>query len=1064
MGKYTEYYSAIEEIKTYLTRDLIGPVEPEEVLCDEEPLSRYVMGILWPRISALRAEEFDENIDADSEDAFGDDEPPAENDSIRLTNSFRPSSIAVSATIPADARTVSFTFDFAKYAYSEEPRAGAKNEATDEAGETEEKIQWLMRKYTRQTFSIASRFDVPSVPGNVECDSELPELETLLHVRKIMSDGSKLVTVSVSNTCESPKNRFAQSKNSLFQCSLRIESDRPFLPVSQNIPAGQDEDVLVNALLYRDIHSFAQGHGCAVQYAYDAGGNVTAISSAFFPSEQVLQMMPGTIENAVILRRAYWRNADKDTACQELRRFCGDYGMWRERQETIAKKLREQHQKAAKIVLERIDTCIDRIKTGISVLENDGIAWRAFTLMNEAMLLQQVKTRKGTAENSAWYPFQLAYILQILPDIVSPGSPYRNVVDLLWFPTGGGKTEAYLGVAAFVIFYRRLSRRPSSDGVTVLMRYTLRLLTLQQFDRAMVMICACEYLRRLHDIGGGVIGIGLWIGSNMTPNHLEEAGKVLQELKDDPHKRIYEGNPVQVTQCPWCGTAIDIGCYEIDSRMTVRCKNNPECDFHSELPICLIDDDIYKARPTLVLSTIDKFARIVWEENAKALFGFGFGFSVGGNNRDCPPDLIIQDELHLISGPLGTLSGLYETAVEKLCEQGSVRPKIIASTATVKNAQRQIRSLYNREMLQFPPSGMSFKDSFFAVEASPEERPARTYAGLCKMDGSLADLLIRVYADMSFIVHLFIKQGKGKDVVDQFYTTIGYFNAIRDLGASASIIQDRLSIHIRSLFKKFKREADAIGFSFKDLRYPQHDELTSRKTAKEVRETLNRLEIPHDDRACYSYVLASNMLSVGLDIGRLGLMTVYNQPKSNAEYIQATSRVGRQNPGLVLTMYNAMRSRDKSHYEQFGHYHKSFYQHVEATSVTPFSAQAIEKALHCVFVALVRHTIKGMGANQAAARFRKNMEGVEDVRKFILNRVRAVSPASERDAGIWLEWVIEAWDDLARRNEDRLRYKGRDEDGEISLLNIAGKGNILFPAILNSLRNVELSSNVYIRF
>ena len=257
--------------------------------------------------------------------------------------------------------------------------------------------------------------------------------------------------------------------------------------------------------------------------------------------------------------------------------------------------------------------------------------------MNQAMLLQRVKSKNCDSSNVKWYPFQLAYILQIIPDIVDSNSKFRDYVDLLWFPTGGGKTEAYLGVSAFVIFYRRLLNKPLNDGVTIIMRYTLRLLTIQQFERATALICACEHIRRLYNIDGGEISIGLWIGSNMTPNHLSEAAEKIKELKDNPNKKIYEGNPVQITKCPWCGEVIDIGCYSVGKNLDIRC-NNKECEFNTRLPIYIVDDDIYEKTPTLILSTIDKFARIVWEEKSKEIFG---------GNKILPPELIIQDELHL---------------------------------------------------------------------------------------------------------------------------------------------------------------------------------------------------------------------------------------------------------------------------------------------------------------------------------------------------------------------------------------------------------------------------------
>jgi ATP-dependent helicase YprA (DUF1998 family) len=581
------------------------------------------------------------------------------------------------------------------------------------------------------------------------------------------------------------------------------------------------------------------------------------------------------------------------------------------------------------------------------------------------------------------------------------------------------------------------------------------LLTIQQFERTAALICACEYLRRCHNIPGGEISIGLWIGSGMTPNHIDDAKKVINRLKEDRDARVFEGNPVQITSCPWCGTPIDVTGYSFDNEgMIISCKDNIECEFHKKLPIYVVDDDIYRNRPTLLLSTIDKFARIAWVEETRNLFGLG----------KLPPELIIQDELHLISGSLGSLAGIYEIAIDYLCQRGGISPKIIASTATIKNADEQIFKLYNQRMAQFPPSGISYDDSFFARIADKNERPARTYIGLCENGGSIADLLIRTYAILAFVKAMFIKQRKNEAVIDQYYTIVGYFNAIRDLGLSANILQDRMYTHIRTLIeRKFKELSESLGISSirEDIPNLYWEELTSRKSSKEIKETLEKLESGYNTGDCFSYVLASNMLSVGIDINRLGLMTVNNQPKTNSEYIQATSRIGRQYPGLVLTLYNPMRSRDKSHYEQFGYYHKSFYQYVETTSVTPFSARALEEALHCIFIALVRLTIPMLGGNDSPIFFKSSDKGVQKIRDFILKRIEQIQPNTASYAKSLLDELGEKWSNLAQHLPN-LCYTSFD-NAKVSLLNSAESDSGLdFPPVLNSLRNVEESSNVYV--
>ena len=1045
-NKYDSFYSAINDIGDSLSRDLIGPVSENEIIESIDPLSYYVMGILWAKRLDRNAEntQDDDLEELSLESSIADElENPIEVDEgISNANAYKPSAMGVSVMLLSNTDSINISFSFAKYTYSE------LQEVNLETGNEKKIIQ-----YKRTPYKLEKQVEIPDKCQTMTCLKQEDIIITLT-VRKILETGNKLVTVTAINPVEAAQQKRTQSEAALFQCKLTLENESGFIPVYQNTLFGQSNEEQITSMLYRNVLNYAYGHGCSVKY--ESGiDKITKIHSEFMPSEVVYQMMPGKINETQILRLNYWLNADRNNACESLIRFVAEYTSWCESQSRIAQNFTE-YITPAETAIERIKTCINRLKNGIEQLKSNDTAWQSFCLMNKAMLLQRKKTKRlseSELDSVTWYPFQLAYVLQIIPDIVDSNSDFRNSVDLLWFPTGGGKTEAYLGVAAFSIFYRRLSTKPRNDGVTVLMRYTLRLLTIQQFERAAALICACECLRKTHNIAGGEISIGLWIGSSMTPNRIDEATETLEKLRQNPDERINEGNPVQITNCPWCGEIIDLdGYHVVDNKLVISCNNNKQCEFHNALPIYVVDEDVYQNKPTLLLSTIDKFARIAWEPRVKSLFG-----------NDCaPPELIIQDELHLISGPLGSLAGIYEIAVEYL----TGKPKVIASTATVKNAVEQIRNLYNKPTIQFPPNGLNFDDSFFAVKAGLSERPARTYIGLCESGGSLADLTLRVYANLMFTKALFIKQGRSDKTIDQFSTIVGYFNALKDLGATDNIIRDRVYTNIRTLVeRKFKAECDAIGLETKDVKQGTQDELTSRKSSKEIKETLSKLETAYPDESHYSVILASNMLSVGIDVNRLGLMTMYSQPKSNAEYIQATSRVGRQNPGLVVTMFNAARSRDKSHYEQFSYYHKAFYQYVEATSVTPYSARALEKALHCVFVAmlrLARNSSDILGANDYAVNFRSNDKTVKDVIEYIVDKIGNIQPESAESARHYLYDISKEWERLAKENHDTLVYS--DYSGnKVSLLQSAEQGAIFnFPPVLNSLRNVEQSSNVFI--
>lgn len=607
-------------------------------------------------------------------------------------------------------------------------------------------------------------------------------------------------------------------------------------------------------------------------------------------------------------------------------------------------------------------------------------------------------------EEAKWRPFQIAFVLLCLRGIAEPEHSERHIADLLWFPTGGGKTEAYLGLIAFTVFLRRLENGPRGAGTTVLMRYTLRLLTLQQVERAAVLMCAMELLR-LGDraaLGEEEMSLGMWVGRSATPNSLKVAAEKLRELRSG--ETLLTENPVQLHACPWCGTALDAHQYRVDEaavRMRIECPGTG-CAFHSGLPVHLVDEAVYRWHPTLVVATVDKFASLPWDERTAALF-----------NRDTspnlvdgtpPPELIVQDELHLISGPLGSLTGLYETAVDLLAD----RPKVIASTATIRRAHEQGRGLFTREVVQFPPSGVDSRDSWFAVETPAEQKASRAYVGLLAPGTSQASLLIRTYA--SLMQRAVDIETADESVRDAYYTLVGYFNSLRLLSAAELQVHDDVVAYIGHL-------AEREGSKPRDIE--NVIELSSRASAAEVPDRLRRIQCAHPSSDVVDVLLATNMISVGVDIDRLGLMAVMGQPQTTAEYIQATSRVGRSRPGLIAVMLNSSRSRDRSHYEDFAHYHSALYREVEATSVTPFSSRARERGLHAVVVALVRMLIPEARPNDAAGRVRDFRDTVEQkIFPLILARVR-MATEDKREVSNTHEDLVEFLDWWEEQTEVR---------------------------------------------
>jgi superfamily II DNA/RNA helicase len=247
-----------------------------------------------------------------------------------------------------------------------------------------------------------------------------------------------------------------------------------------------------------------------------------------------------------------------------------------------------------------------------------------------------------------------------------------------------------------------------------------------------------------------------------------------------------------------------------------------------------------------------------------------------------------------------------------------------------------------------------------------------------------------------------------------------------------------------------------------DKKYDHIEELTSRMNNSDLSEIIQvRLKNSYtnvNNADVYDFVLASNMISVGIDIKRLGLMVVAGQPKTNSEYIQSTSRIGRENPGLVITIYNGSRSRDRSHYEQFLKFHSALYQFVEATSLTPFSDRARDRGLHALFVALCRYKIPGLLANKQAASFMKNLPGVGDIIEEIEKYIKTVDPKEFDAAAAELEEIADEWE---FRTEGGLVYKNYFNNAkEKDLLKDDTKQDRF--RTMNSLRNVDKQAGIYL--
>lgn len=967
MSDIEAFYAARAFMVQALRDELIGSAR-DDVLT-ETPMNRFVAGILYPQqassphtaadeaLSGPEAERQNPDSDDEGSDTFEVVDTP-----VSLSHVRYPSAFGLSFSIASDVTDLTATVSAAQY----EDRDG---------------------KWHRVPLDDIPRHVSVASPGVHPPIPIAPTLELHVVVRE-PRDGAKPVTLALVNTALAPAQGLRDG-HAWYQVGLSVSCvegflDRPSLTASSL----EDDDVASNRLLFRDARNLAVGHGCAVEW--EDATTVTELHMSFVPDHEVSRADTAIEGVPPIPMSSLARGEGLDRLDDLVRRYRG----WiDERRAEVPRLDHVELRSTALSHLARASAAADRMEDGLTYLRSDPQAARSFRLTNQAMYDQRNKQEwirnQSPAAEQYWRPFQIAFIVMNLRGLGDPTSADRELADLLWFPTGGGKTEAYLGLIGFCVLLRRI-RDPRHGGVSVLMRYTLRLLTLQQFERAAGLICALEVIRRREMPDAESISLGLWVGQAATPNKLEDARTALNKLRRGDS--VDKNNPMQLTRCPWCGTALSHADYKIKqfpvARMTIECPNDA-CAFADGIPAYVVDTDVYSVRPSLVIGTVDKFAMMAWRAEAQAIF------STDGAHPK--PDLIVQDELHLISGPLGTMVGLYETAVDAACSIGGKRPKLIASTATIRRATAQMESVFAREARQFPPPGLDASNSFFAKDAEPTETGTRQYVGVLAQGVTQTYLLVRTYAAL---LQAAAELEAPDEVRDAFWTLTGYFNSLRVLGGASMQVTDDVPAQMQVIAKRH-------GTVVRDLDEPS--ELTSRIDSSAIPERLQQLTWAYgSDQVPLNVVLATNMISVGLDVDRLSLMAVMGQPQATAEYIQATSRVGRRNPGLVVVIYNATRSRDLSHYESFSSYHRALYRQVEPNSATPFSPRARDRGLHGCLVAYARNTEPNLGPDIAAVLVGRDRSVLDPAVQAILARAQRVAPTERQATEKQLRTLIDA--------------------------------------------------------
>jgi len=1073
-----------KQLIDYVERELIGP-DPidwaglvqengEEILITDPPRTRYIAGILFPQETTdsdvdiqedeIKVEEKDdkENVDEiNSPDKESGDTVEYLEDAeelINRSNAYKQSAISITAAVAKN--------DVIKVEVS----AGVYTTVKVIDPITLKEVT----RYPRTAIKWNNQGSPIALPTPQEGIKKIPVGTTALKfdiTYRYSKDDYSVYTLTLENS-NVKSSGSVRDDDCFFQVKFKIFSEKGFSPLPDNQRINiNDEDYWSNQLLYRDVRNYAIGHGCAADWS-DSSDKVSWISTAIFPTYEIKPIVPSIIDGVSLDMMKMSPYGNFDECISELHLLCKKYQEWINQLKDKIQEIDPKFEHIANKHISNCETCLARMIGGVKLLEEDESVRTAFQYMNQAMLMQQLhynlplqkweddgvndiklinpieKLPSVTDFNTwfdkenrvygKWRPFQLAFILMNLRSIYDKNCIEREIVDLIWFPTGGGKTEAYLGLSAYTIFIRRLMNK-NDYGTTILMRYTLRLLTAQQYERAASMICACDVIRREHEelFGKTRISIGLWVGSTTTPNKMKDAVSEFDSLKRGKSIR----NPFVMLKCPWCGAQMGVvqrgeGKVELPgyARITgshgqksiiFQCRNKTyNCDFSSDnypLPLYVIDEAIYKNTPTLLIGTVDKFAMLPFRPQAQGLFGYYSGV------KKSSPDLIIQDELHLISGPLGSMVGHYETLIQELCttktETSVIKPKIIASTATISRAKEQCHALYGcgqDKVFQFPPAGLDAGNSFFAIE--DKKRNGRKYVGILAT-GSSSDTTTAIRLFSSLLYGAKAMNVNTEEERDPYWTNIGYFNSIRELGQAATWIKADIEQHLDVMYKR----------RFDDKRYPKDEykkrrryiwkdeELTSRIPGDKVTASLNNLNIRYpaevDENGKVKenpidICLATNMISVGLDVPRLGLMTVSGQPKTTSEYIQATSRVGRspeKAPGIVFVLYRPGRPRDKSHYEQFKSYHSKIYCNVEPTSVTPFSAPVRERALHAVIIGIMRLESDTM-FNEDPPQMPET-ELYERIRKVIEDRIYDIDP-NELDATLTqMEHIIRCWED-----------------------------------------------------
>jgi len=945
-----------------------------------------------------------------------------------------------------------------------------------------------LREWTESAYASAL-YDGETVPQNWRCSVVIQASDT---------EAGRRIQLFVQNGSLETEGTLTLDR-SFYGAELSIEIDPSVL---NDIPL---ERAPLNDYRYRRS-VIVQGISCNSSF------NGDTLRTCFTPTFKQMRYLPLESYDLSFARV----RTKPDAVFNEIDAGLKSYAdAWRDRLKIGELDIRSKDD--LRIAREFFDTFLEeseRIRQGIALIRKDALAREAFLHMNSTFKhIGDVRTSRGARPIEGWYLFQLCFILSLVPAFVHRNGDSAKTAQLLWFPTGGGKTEAVMGIVVLAMFYERLTGR--GFGVTSWMRFPLRLLTFQQMQRYVDVVIAADEVRAAASttserLRAAPFTIGYFGGRRNSPNdlryipedvdvpqslyyrlksHLQRNPRGMDVLLDAEGRGFFQDLRI-VGDCFYCGEISSVEIVGDPSSLTMRHKCT-KCERY--LPIFTTDEDVYTQLPTVMIGTLDKLATVGFRSAFRTLIGksdghcelhgYGiFGRCLKSYYGECshaqwrarrPPDppyggisILFQDELHLIHEQLGCFDAHYESLLISLCTEAAGKaPLVIAASATIEGADHQLEHLYEAEELRFPGEGPSLRETFYARETPDLQR---LYVGirpsnLAHLDTtmSLTSLLFDEMSELrnkrtevaGYYPSLTpLSQKEYDDLLDRHTLTVAYVNSKRE----GQNIYRSVDEQVRDDLKRLGRD-EIYGIT----------SLTGDSTMDDVKAALRRMKARRSDlpdKEKLDFAVATSMISHGVDVDRLNTMIFFSYPRTTAEYIQASSRAGRTYPGIVFVILKSTTYRDRSFYRNFREVHAALDKMVETVPIDRFAVHAVQRTVPGLAV--------GTLINRSVDRLRKNNEiSLEDARD--IDNIQTLKRLVIR--GMHFKDVVQTDLDGFYRVSDSRAADWRSEiprildnlDTNISSVgdrsSIPGELNYTETRVMTSLRDVDPPLEVLIR-